>query len=181
MHFEFVDDGTPKEKKGNFVTGKGRLHNKGLGLYKDHVLGTSSDDEDEPTQGDVKRPLDDVTTHVKNENRKKDFGAHWEMNDDSPAPTKTTFNGNENGNAKKGNQNQQKVLKGMDANWGIYDESPEQAKKENYKIVTAGNGMGGRKDSHPAWSIGQGDDYEEAPLRASKNPPGNKGSFDWDF
>lgn len=156
-HFEFVDDGTPEGQRKEAVS-KGRLHNKGLGLYKDHVLGSTSDDEDDTPKGDAKRPLNDVTTHIKNENRQKDFGAHWEMRDDSPGPEKAPFNGN------KLPENKKKVLKTMDANWGLYADSPEQP-----GIKTAGNGMGGRKGTDASWTL-----YGESPTQAKKENVGIK-------
>lgn len=90
--------------------------------------GDESNEYDTP-KGDSKGPLNDVT-HIKNDIRQKDFGAHWEMKDNSPS-----LNKNEN---SKPTQNQQKVLKTMDANWGNYEPSPEQQ-----KIRIAGNGMVG--------------------------------------
>ena len=77
-------------------------------------------------KGDNKGPRD--MTHVKNDERKKDFDAHWEMKDDSP--------GGRNMPEGKPTQNQQKVLKTMDANWGNYEPSPQGG-----KIRIAGNGM----------------------------------------
>lgn len=133
-HFEFVDDGTPQADK-KAVPPMGRNQNKGLGLYSDHVVGTNSDDEESTPHGDVKRPV----AVVKNENRKKDFGSQWEMNDDSPAASKNASH------VSKGNP---KVSKNLDTNWEMYEQSPDQVKKENVKtrgINIAGNGMGGRK------------------------------------
>jgi hypothetical protein len=146
-----------------------------MGLYKDHVLNTTEDGEDGPSQGDVKRALDDVTMHIKNENRQKDFAAHWEMNDDSPATEK---------NASKLTGNQQKALKTMGANWGHYEESPE-----NRGIKTSGNGMGARKGTDASWTL-----FGDAPEETKKENTGIKtrgngmggrkgtgGGFDWDF
>ncbi|KAF2729673.1 hypothetical protein EJ04DRAFT_588341 [Polyplosphaeria fusca] len=186
-HFEFVDDGTPEGARPAAVVSRGRLHNKGLGLYKDHVLGEASDDESHDAyKGDVKRPLGDVTTHVKNENRKKDFGASWEMADDSPGPQKTTFNGNENGNAKHVPEDRKKVVKGMGANWGMYEQSPEQSKKENVDtsrgIKTSGNGMGGRKGAGRGWAIGdEEDDYAVQQTSKGKPRAAAESKNFWDF
>ena len=176
-HFQFVDDGTPEAQRKSAAVSKGRKHNKGLGLYQDHVTHTTSDDEDGAYKGESKRPLNDVTTHVKNENRKKDFGSQWEMMDDSPGPNNGSFN---NG-AKKGiTENQKKVLKTMDAQWGLYEESPE-----NRGINISGNGMGGRKGTE--FSL-----YDESPAQEKKENLGRKQGgngmggrkgtgFDWDF
>lgn len=181
-HFEFQDDGTPTEQKTKVNTSKGRLHNNGLGLYQDHVLNSTSGDEDDTApKGDAKQPL----APIKNENRMKDFGSQWEMRDDSPGPQKTTFNGNGNGNVKHVSEDRKKVIKGLDAHWGLY-ESPEQSKKENVGarangIKTSGNGMGGRKGADPGWSIGdEGDDYQAVAPRGSANKPAESKSF-WDF
>ncbi|ORX93694.1 hypothetical protein BCR34DRAFT_608481 [Clohesyomyces aquaticus] len=183
-HFEFQDDGTPTEKKAKVNTSKGRLHNNGLGLYQDHVLHSTSDDEEKPaaSKGDAKQPL----APIKNENRKKDFGSQWEISDDSPRPEKTVLSGNGNGNAAKHvPEDRQKVLKGLDAHWGLY-ESPEQSKKENVAarsngIKTSGNGMGGRKDAGPAFSIADNsDDYQAVAPRGPGNKPAESKGF-WDF
>lgn len=122
---------------------------------------------------------------MKNENRKKDFGAHWEMVDQSPGAQKTTFNGNGNGNANRIPEDRKKVVKGMDANWGLYEESPEQSKKENVNtargIKTTGNGMGGRKGTARSWAIGgEDDDYAADVPKASNTRPAESKSF-WDF
>ncbi|KAJ4287968.1 hypothetical protein N0V90_011983 [Kalmusia sp. IMI 367209] len=171
-HFEFKDDGSSEGREKPF-TSKGRQHNNGLGLYKDHVLGGDSSSEFDTPKGDSKGPLNDVT-HIKNDIRQKDFGAHWEMKDDSPGFNKAA-------ESKKLTQNQQKVLKTMDANWGNYEPSPEQQ-----KIRIAGNGMGGRKTT-ASWSL-----YEEEADTSKKENTGiksmgngmggRKGSeFNWDF
>lgn len=127
-HFEFKDDGSQDPDQEKHVTGKGRQHNKGLGLYKDHVMGGDESNEFDTPKGDAKGPLNDVT-HIKNDIRQKDFGAHWEMKDNSPSVNKVEHD-------PKLTQNQKKVLKTMDANWSNYEPSPQQA-----KIKIAGNGM----------------------------------------
>jgi hypothetical protein len=182
-HFEFEDDGTPEAQRQTRVPSRGREHNKGLGLYRDHVTNSTSNDEGENAhKGDVKRPLGDVTTAVRNENRSKDFGSQWEMNDDSPAAQK-------NGGAKQHvTENQKKVLNSIDAHWA-FSESPETAKKENRAsisraegIKTAGNGMGARKGTGASWSIGGDDADYHAPSEARSNkhrPQEHKGL--WDF
>lgn len=156
-HFEFEDDGTPEAQR-KAPPAKGRLQNKGMGLYRDHVTHSTSDDEgDDAYQGDSKQPLGDVTSTVRNENRKKDFGAQWEMNDDSPAADKTT--------SKSGNG---KILKNMATNWEVYEQPLQQSKKENIErpIKTSGNGMGGRKGTGASWSFGGGEEEEyNAPAR----------------
>jgi hypothetical protein len=140
--FEFVDDGTPEGQKKEST--KGRIGNKGMGLYQDHVLHYADNDEDEASKGDVKRSLNDISMQTKSDNRKKDFGSQWEMNDNSPANNGTK--------GSKLNMNQEKVLKTMDANWG-HEPSPKAR-----GINIAGNGMGGRKGTESSWGI-----YDESP------------------
>lgn len=122
--FEFEDDGTPAARKAVAPT-KGGVSNKGQGLYKDHVTGN---DDDEGTAHGDNHPLKDVTKTIKNENRGKDFGAHWDMEDNTPVGKSTENN-------KPGQSHQ-----ATKSNFGFYDESPQQA----YKINIAGNGMGNR-------------------------------------
>ncbi|KAF2663074.1 hypothetical protein K491DRAFT_584123 [Lophiostoma macrostomum CBS 122681] len=173
-HFEFEDDGTPEAQRQHRVPSKGQGHNKGLGLYQDHVTNSTSDDEGNTAhKGDVKRPLGDVTTAVRNENRSKDFGSQWEMNDDSPAAQK-------NGGAKHVTENQKKTLNTLGAQWA-FSESPETSKKENRGIKTTGNGMGARKGTGSTWSIGGDEDYH-APSEGKSSrhrPQESKGL--WDF
>jgi hypothetical protein len=125
--FEFEDDGTPAARKQQPST-KGNSSNKGQGLYKDHVTG---DDDDEGTAHGDGRALNDVTKQTRNKNRSKDFGAHWEMNDNSPAGDRSSEN------HKPGKAGHQATK----SNFGFYDESPQAS---GYKINIAGNGMGNR-------------------------------------
>ncbi|OAF98965.1 uncharacterized protein CC84DRAFT_1169691 [Paraphaeosphaeria sporulosa] len=154
-HFEFKDDGTPDASQQRPTQVKGRQGNNKGGLYSDHIMGgDEGNDFDTPkAKGDNKGPRD--ITHIKNDERKKDFGAHWEMKDDSP--------GGRNVPDSKLTQNQQKVLKTMDANWGNYEPSPQQG-----KIRIAGNGMGGRSTTK-AFSL-----FEEDPEEAKKENAGIK-------
>lgn len=197
-HFEFKDDGTPKADRQEVHTSKGRAHNKGLGLYQDHVLHTTEGGEDDDApKGDVKRPLGDVTTAIRNDNRQKDFGNQWEMTDDSPAAPKTapsvsSINSDGTDNSKLdtyGNHimgDRQKLLKGLDAHWGLYEETPEQYKKENVNvnqgpgIKTSGDGMGGRKGAGRSWGIGDDDDTYKSGSQKKDNRSAESKSF-WDF
>ncbi|KAF2836265.1 hypothetical protein M501DRAFT_264237 [Patellaria atrata CBS 101060] len=210
-HFDFLDDGTPAgEKKPPAV--RGRSHNEGLGLYKDHVTSNDPDDADaEATPSNKQQPLKSV---INNENRRKDFGAHWEMRDDSPAEVKfiTTANhkpvpsnGNvsttsaepQNGNttgAKKIGEDKKKAHNSMDVSWSHYDQSPEDAKKENVNkwnpsqgYKTKGDGMGGAKGASRNWGFGDDSGGEDVtPVRDQRQGQGKKaemkgsGSF-WDF
>jgi hypothetical protein len=123
-NFEFVDDGTPEGQRKKEST-KGRMTNKGMGLYQDHVL-HYDDDEEAGSKGDVKRSANDISTKIKGDYRNKDFGAQWEATDNSPANSRT--------NNSKLTGNQEKVLKSMDANWG-HEPSPKAR-----GINIAGNG-----------------------------------------
>lgn len=189
-----MDDGTPVGDK-KPAPNKGKLHNKGLGLYKDHVLHTTSDDEDSETArtGDNKGPLSHTTN---NKNRKKDFGAQWEMTDSSPNPNTQSkdsssssgaINGKEN-NKGKPNDTQKKVLKSLDAHWHLYDESPEPVKGKGINI--AGNGMGGRKGTESHWSMGyegeegsvEKEERRKEERSGTKRMAGAGGKSDfWDF
>jgi hypothetical protein len=175
-----TDEATPEAARKAATIGKGRLHNKGLGLYKDHVTHTTSDDEqEEPFQGDVKRPLGDVTTVVKNENRKKDFGAQWEMQDDSPAQQKTTSNGNATGGV---GPDRKKLLKGLDPHWGLYEDSPDKKEKANTErgYKTTGNGMGARKGAEAHWMMGDENAEFNAEYKTPAKPSTDTKNF-WDF
>lgn len=175
-HFEFRDDGGSTEQPKN-VSQKGRLHNKGLGLYKDHILHSTSDDEDEENAhaGDVKRPLGDVTTHVKNENRQKDFGAHWEMRDDNSPATQKALK--ENLHSKTLPQDRKKVLQGLDAQWGPWDQPPAS---KNTGIKTSGNGMGGRKGTDSSWMFGEEEADSQTKTKPNSGQAEGAKSF-WDF
>ena len=121
-------------------------------------------------------PKNDVTTAVKNKNRSKDFGAHWDMTDDSPGL-------NKNVGSKKLPTHE--TRKAMNTHWGEYQDSPE-----NKGINIAGNGMGGRKGTEAAWSL-----FDESPAKkenTNADPRGMKSKTDasggrqngdsfWDF
>ncbi|QDS68111.1 hypothetical protein FKW77_010176 [Venturia effusa] len=157
-HFQFNDQNTPSADKTKY-----RAHAGGMGLYKDHVLG--SDDEDT-----VKKPLATIT-NINQQGREKDFSNHYEFTDDSPSAAKATKN-------TKPDENQAKVLKGMASTWDTYDESPNAgSKKENVPInagrgiKTGGDGMGGSKGTARRWGFGDDSDPEpeEVNPRAKKN------------
>lgn len=127
-HFEFVDDGTPDGQRKQAST-KGQGSNKGQGLYQDHVTGTTAGDAGDAPYDDDKKVLSDVTQNkISNENRQKDFGAQWEINDNSPANSKHAAPKKDTHKATK-------------TNWGLYQDSPDA----RGGINIAGNGMGGRK------------------------------------
>lgn len=124
-----------------------------MGLYKDSL--TDDLEEAQLNVGKVgKGPLSTMT-NVDLDHRRKDFGSHFEIQDNSPAPNKTI----DLQQSRKPDQNQAKVLKGMNASWDMYDQSPDSAsKKENqYRIKTGGDGMGGRKAAQTTrhWGFGE--------------------------
>ncbi|KAF2498809.1 hypothetical protein BU16DRAFT_536800 [Lophium mytilinum] len=198
-HFQFDDTNTPAADKKKHVSGKGTLQNAGMGLYRDHVVHQAEDDgfedDDMPvSRGDNKRSLGDVTHTINNEIRKKDFGPQWEMRDDSPIAAKVAPAG-ENGKGlaerkapieRHQTEDRKAQIKGLESHWGLYEDSPEQAKKENIKfskergIKSTGDGMGGRKDAGRQWGIGnEGDDYEAVRPKGGKKEEESKGF--WDF
>jgi len=174
-HFEFVDDGGPEDGTRRIVgRPRGQGQNNGLGLYKNNLYDDETGGEmggDEPTKF---RPI------ANTKDRRKDFDAHFAMQDESPAHTPTT---------KHISEDRAKVVKMMDANWTAYDESPNQ--KENVPaspstsrtntkgplseatnvmshrndghkgIMTGGDGMGGKKGTSRQWGIGDESDNEE--------------------
>ncbi|KAL5121379.1 hypothetical protein ACEQ8H_000847 [Pleosporales sp. CAS-2024a] len=174
--FELVDDGTPEGQRTKAVSSKGRLANKGMGLYQDHVTGTTAGDADDAPYDDDQHPLSDVTHNIKKENRSKDFGAHWDMTDDSPAAsktappkkpsvdhkaTKTNWSLYQNSPETRGGiniaGNGMGIRKGTES-FSLFDEVPEQ--KENNSsvkgsrgIVTQGDGMGGKKGKESFWDF----------------------------
>jgi hypothetical protein len=129
-----------------------------MGLYQDHVMGTTAGDKDDsPYDDDVKRPLSDVTRAIKNEHHNKDFAAHFDMTDASPAAAK-------NAPPKKPIVDNHAATK---SNWSLYQESPET----RGGINIAGNGMGSRKTNEAAFSL-----FEESPEKKENNKNANKGS-----
>jgi hypothetical protein len=156
-HFEFVDDGTPDAQR-KLASTKGRIGNKGMGLYQDHVTGTTAGDADDtPYDDDVhgKGPLNDVTAAMRNGNRNKDFGSHWDLRDESPAAAKKNANAKSASAASAAGDH-----KATKSNWSLYQESPET----RGGINIAGNGMGARKGTDAAWSI-----YDESPAKTENS------------
>ncbi|KAI0140159.1 hypothetical protein F4776DRAFT_653968 [Hypoxylon sp. NC0597] len=175
-HFEFVDDGPNGEPRA--TRPRGATHNNGLGLYKNNLY---SEEGEETTPGDEPRPLGTITNL---KDRGRDFEAHWDMTDDSPAqkPKSKPAVG----------EDRKKVVKMMDANWSSYDQSPVQ--KENKPIAQrsgtddergihiGGDGMGGGKGSNRDWLFGDVDDTQTPkPAPRRKATAANSGGFNWDF
>jgi hypothetical protein len=177
-HFEFEDDGTPAADKP-----KARTHNDGnMGLYIDNVT----------DQDDTKKPLTTVT-NVNANDRARDFGAHYEIADNSPSVGRNG-NGPTQSEKKPLDQNKQKILKTLDAKWSLFDDDAEIARKENAQPTrkiykTANDGMGGNKSGAHGRSWGIGDDSAGEDDIVSKPRAGRSGgakkqeeakSF-WDF
>ncbi|KAI8940217.1 hypothetical protein NX059_003921 [Plenodomus lindquistii] len=141
-HFDFVDQGTPEAQRKQAST-KGSIGNNGQGLYEDHVTHTTDNRQDRAFKGDGNRALNDVTTAVENKNRSKDFGAHFDMQDNSPGANKLASSKLPSHDTRSS----------MHTHWGAHQDSPESR-----GINIAGNGMGGRKGHE--WSL-----FEESPAK----------------
>lgn len=115
-HWE-LNDASPAPEKA-----KSLQRQKGVGLYQDPL---STDERTSRT-----------TTNVDGNRRGDDFGAHYNMSDDSPGA--------------KIPHDQRANRADMAANWGFESPLPE---RKIYK--TAGDGMGGRAGAR-AWGIGDG-------------------------
>ncbi|KAF2436410.1 hypothetical protein EJ08DRAFT_711334 [Tothia fuscella] len=174
QHFAFEDAGTPAADK----VRPPRKHKNGLSLYDDNV-GYQSDEDT------AKQPLTQIT-NVNQKDRHHTFDSQFEINDKSPSASRTTNAGH--GQSKVGD-NTAKVLKGMNANWQTYDESPDvAAKKENLPtrergIKLAGDGMGGNRGSGRTWGFGDDSDTESSTKPRTKgttHKPEESKSF-WDF
>ncbi|KAI1407485.1 hypothetical protein F5Y13DRAFT_126360 [Hypoxylon sp. FL1857] len=175
-HFEFVDDGPNGEPR--TTRPRGATHNNGLGLYKNNLY---NEEGGETAPADASQPLGAITNL---KDRGRDFEAHWDMTDDSPA---------QKPKAKPAvGEDRKKVVKMMDANWSTYDQSPVQ--KENKPIAQrsgtngergihiGGDGMGGGKGSNRDWLFGDVDDTQPPkPATRRKAAAANTGGFNWDF
>jgi hypothetical protein len=164
-HFEFVDDGTPAAQKEKQPVIGGRSHNAGVGLYRNNVIEDSEGGEEPET---AKQPLTTLT-NVNLDNRHKDFDSQFDMIDDSPSVKRTI-----GAPAKTADPNQARVIKGLDASWGMYDNSPD-TKKENRQrgIKLGGDGMGGHKGQNRHWGFGDDSDPEEGHSRPVWKERGN--------
>lgn len=173
-HFEFKDDGTPDAVR---LIGRprGAGQNTGLGLYKNNLY-----DEETGATGNDEVRVQNTIANTKD--RRKDFDAHFAMTDDSPA-TKNSQHVDREDRAK--------VIKNMGSSWDTYDESPSQKENVPLSstaskptavgkgplsestntmsnrndvpkgIMTAGDGMGGKKGSGRQWGFGDDSDGEE--------------------
>lgn len=114
-HFQFVDDGTPENKRPVIGRPRGQGMDNGMGLYRGHNV---YDEDEQPTQSSG--PALKNITNVKD--RSKDFDPHFAMTDSSPA-----------GEKKQARipEDQAKAIKMMSSNWDTYDNSPSTDQKEN--------------------------------------------------
>jgi hypothetical protein len=196
-HFEFVDDGTPATQKQR-PTSKGRLHNDGLGLYRENVLDPEGAADERKEGAAAKKPLTTIV-NVNADSRHRDFDSQFEMTDQSPSVSRvsTIDETSGAGGVKKLDKNKAKVLKTMSASWQLCDDSPDavDAKKENIPasevdkvekgIKTAGNGMGGRRDNERHWGFGDEDDDAKEETTKKTAPSGQSQGTEvksfWDF
>ena len=102
------------------------------------------------------------------------------MQDDSPTQQKTTSNGNATGGV---GPDRKKLLKGLDAHWGLYEDSPDKKKAETERgYKTTGNGMGGRKGAEAHWMMGDENAEFNAQYKTPAKAKSGKDTKDfWDF
>ncbi|KAI5864999.1 hypothetical protein GGS23DRAFT_557146 [Durotheca rogersii] len=177
-HFEFVDDGVPNGEP-RATRPRGATQNNELGLYKNNLY---SEEGNEASSTGEPQPLGAITNL---KDRGRDFEAHWDMTDNSPA--------HKTPKAPVGDD-RKKAVKMMDANWSSYDESPAQ--KENKPTMVhsrskvdgergihiAGDGMGGGKGSNRNWLFGDEDHSPTTnPATGRKATAGKSQGFNWDF
>ncbi|KAI0012894.1 hypothetical protein F4779DRAFT_566103 [Xylariaceae sp. FL0662B] len=176
-HFEFVDDGTPKGEP-RAGRPRGTTQNTGLGLYKNNLF---DEEGDSAVPADEPRPLGTITNL---KDRGRDFESHWDITDNSP--------GQKSQSKPLVGEDRKKVVKMMDANWKLEDQSPTQ--KENKPVAPqngskasgergihiAGDGMGGGKGSNRNWLFGD-DDEDTKSVPGRKPGAAKSGGFNWDF
>jgi hypothetical protein len=190
-HFELIDDGQKTDQPRNDRPARGTGHNKGLGLYENHLFSEDGSATTDPSA----RALGNITNL---KNRERTFGQHFENADASPQQQQTagTAQGAPPSEAgatepakRKVGDDRMRVVRGMEASWASYDDSPV-AQKENSKptgengakiegsydksqgIATTGDGMGNKKGgAGRGWSIGDDSDDDQS----SKNVLGNRG------
>jgi hypothetical protein len=150
-HFEFQDDGTPEGDQRPAGLPRGTTHNNGLGLYSNNLY---DEDGNAPAEEAPKQPLSNVTTNMKAHS--KVFDSQFSMTDESPSSKGTK-------DAQAVPENQKKVVNMMNANWDMLDQPASDNKKENTRIKTTGDGLGGRRGTTTrTWGIGNESDGEEA-------------------
>ncbi|KAF2088091.1 hypothetical protein K490DRAFT_40292 [Saccharata proteae CBS 121410] len=161
-HFEMTDESTPAADRKAPPT---KSH-KGLGLYKDPVMG-GPDEDDEPATNNA--PLNTLTTNTHNGgHRRKDFDPHFDMTDKSPA------HGNGNSDTVTA-EPVKKATNKLQPSWNLYETSPAGRKENELQLgsiyKTHGDGMGGNKAAGRSWGFGDESDEE-----VQKQKVGGKGS-----
>jgi hypothetical protein len=183
-HFEITDQATTPQPPKHMI-GK---HRDGMGLYQDNVV------VEQPGEGEaaVKQPLQTTVTNVNHGSRHKDFDSQFEIQDQSPP---VAAPGAPAPPPQKVEDNRAKVVKGMSANWGLYDESPDglPGGKENhgvqrYQISAAGDGgMGSRRNAARHWGVdSNGDPMDDGEKPSNKvgsqpKPTSTAEKSFWDF
>ncbi|CAL5867871.1 uncharacterized protein PFLUO_LOCUS2092 [Penicillium psychrofluorescens] len=137
VHFEMTDD-NGEDDSGRVISA---YQNRGQKLYENRLWDENG--EAAPTEREIARqqPLSNVAN---TQSRRKDFGPHYEMTDDSPPPSTT-------GNSENYPvpEDRQKAVKMMEANWESYDVSPQPSKpaysRNNHDLRNNHN--------QPSWSM----------------------------
>ncbi|KAI9698327.1 MAG: hypothetical protein M1820_007489 [Bogoriella megaspora] len=182
-HFDFADDGTPAGQK---APPKTNAMNKGLGLYEDHIYATEEENGAQQKSG----PLTQTTSNVNVGGRKKDFDAHWKMQD---VETPTKENGATNGAAEQ--QKKKTLPSQMQSHWEMYDVSPDAGPKKGQGAAAPEADTGKenenvkreprtkvKKQTERSWGFGD-EENEEKPVpvgRKAAAATGGEKSF-WDF
>ncbi|KAI9888483.1 MAG: hypothetical protein M1814_006901 [Vezdaea aestivalis] len=178
-HFTITDIESPQKQADRPLPTNNR--STVSGLYSSQINSAEGGETSGPNE-QRQRPLSTVTNV--NAHRKV-FDSHFSMEDESPAkpsavdaapgtPSKPTTT------AMAGGGGHKKAVSMMNANWGLYDQSP----KENRGINTAGDGMGGRKGATTkSWGFGEDDTEEITPSLRDLPKPKAKPvrSENWDF
>lgn len=205
-HFEFIDDGTPEGQPRLIGRPRGAGQNTGLGLYKNNLY---DDDNGGTAGGDEPRT---INTIANTKDRRKDFDPSFSMTDDSPASKPSQQQANREDRAKvikmmdanwtatdASPSQKENVPTSPTASRpntgtgkGPLSESTNTMSNRNDNprgIVTAGDGMGGKKGTGRQWGFGDDSDVEvelsnkPSKYRTGKTQGKNQatgGDF-WDF
>lgn len=178
LNFELQDDGTPAGGRRPAGHPRGHGADRGIGIYQSNIF-----NEDGATSpgGKGTYPLSTVTNL---KDRRKDFDPQFSMTQHSPST--------EVHDTRPILEARAKVVKMMDAQWEATDASPVQPSqsrggsnnvrgKENTGIKSAGDGMGGRKESVRSWDLYDESDEETIKFRAEKKQLAPKEESFWDY
>lgn len=133
VHFEMTDD-NDDEDDGRIITS---FENRGKGLYENRLF--NADGTPKNTAGEKNKP-EALGVTGNNVSRSKDFNPHWEMADDSPAPTSRNT-------PKPVALDRAKALQMMESSWDNYDQSPEPTR-------TATSLHNPSRHNQPSWTMG---------------------------